>query len=269
MAKKTATKTKKPGEITTKDIGIAAGIGVGAGVGFYFLAKYLGEKEEAPTPGGACKVEGATVCIGADLYQCQESKWVLIEANSVNCGAGPAPPDEWSEIASVEIIVPLSGYPSGTWTPVADTEVIVPLSEYPSGIWTPVNDASVIVPLSEYPSGLWTPVADASVMVPLGAPIEGLEIVGVYGQSQASYGESVLLNVKVRNDFLAYVSAFIYASVVNVSTIEFRLYPGVNSCPLRFTMPNKSFTTTISVYYKTTGGDWYKADSVTYRIGLI
>lgn len=35
--------------------------------------------------------EGTTKCIGLDLYECQEGKWVLIEENAEECGYEPPP----------------------------------------------------------------------------------------------------------------------------------------------------------------------------------
>jgi len=48
------------------------------------------EKKEVP-PSPECS-EGETKCVGYDLYECKDGKWVLKEKNSEVCGYTPTPP---------------------------------------------------------------------------------------------------------------------------------------------------------------------------------
>jgi hypothetical protein len=100
--KKTSAPAKKPGEITGRDLGIAAGIGTGIGLATYFAVKKIGSGGNGGTtpPPPECE-EGAEKCQGTSLYKCQNGKWTLAEQDSVKCGGSGGV--EWAEVGVLNL----------------------------------------------------------------------------------------------------------------------------------------------------------------------
>lgn len=96
-----------------------------------------------------------------------------------------------------------------------------------------------------------------------------LEITDVSAPSEAEYGDSVLINVRVLNKHTASIHVALSIGIDGFEDIKYAwLSPGAWNWPLRFTMPDKSVSGTIGLWYEIAGGEWYQDDSATISIAL-